>query len=224
MTGSTNGPLNRKELGQRLGEAMNRPAGAYASRRIGDFENPGAKSPPPPEALRGYARVFGDETEPGGVEPLERELLTLRRAIEALPPDAARPGRSRKTLAALVAALMAVTGGTVAMFLSTQAEDPPAAATFCARNTENKPASGTAGVVCARDVHLRPSPTAPAAESLGTVRSGDRFTVDRYSPTGAWVHGTVRLDDGREVAGWMEAGWFCPPAGTETPATACRRT
>lgn len=76
-------------------------------------------------------------------------------------------------------------------------------------------------MVCARDVRLRPSPGAPAGQAIGTVMSGDRFTIDRYSPTGTWVHGTAHLKGGVDAEGWMEAGWFCPPAGAASPATAC---
>ena len=219
--GVQNRPLNRKELGMLLGEAMQRPAGAYAARRVGDFENPQAKSPPPVDALRAYAQVFtGDEP----ADPLEQELLELRDGIDVTPaqpsPDDPAPARSRRRVA--LAGVLAVLAVAVALgvALATRSNAPPAPV-FCERNTESRPVVGDVAVVCARDVMLRPSPGAPAAQAIGTMMSGDRFTVDRYSSTGAWVHGTAHMKDGAEAEGWMEAGWFCPTAGADSPATAC---
>jgi hypothetical protein len=221
--GFRNRPLNRKEVGKLLGEAMNRPAGPYAARRVGDFENPEAKSPPPLDALRGYAQIFGN----GSAELLEDELLALRRGIDGPPPGPdgvadgdgdgePTAGRRRAVVAVTVAVGLAVI---VAAFFLGRA-DKPAEATFCPRDTEIRPAAGGLATVCARDVRLRPSPSAPSDQALGTVRSGDTFTVDRYSSTGSWVHGIAHLESG-DVEGWIEGGWFCPPAGTGSPATAC---
>ena len=211
--GLANRPLNRKELGQLLGEAMHRPGGAYAARRVGDFENPQAKSPPPADALRGYAQVFGN----GHAEPLEQELLTLRSGIDVTPPGGP-PGTPRRVLAVMVGVGLALAAVVAAYVVGK--DDNPAAATFCARDTETRPAVGGRATVCARDVRLRPSPSAPSDQALGTVRSGEEFTVDRYSSSGAWVHGTAHLEGG-DVDGWIEGGWFCPPSQTGSPATAC---
>lgn len=219
--GFRNRPLNRKEVGKLLGEAMNRPAGAYAARRVGDFENPEAKSPPPLDALRGYAQIFGN----GSAELLEDELLALRRGIDGPPPDPGAdsdngtdPADGRRRTVLIVAAFV-VLAAVVAAFLLGRA-DKPAEATYCARDTEIRPAAGGLATICARDVRLRPSPSAPSDQALGTVRSGDTFTVDRYSSTGSWVHGTAHLESG-DVEGWIEGGWFCPPAGSGSRATAC---
>lgn len=46
-----------------------------------------------------------------------------------------------------------------------------------------------------------------------------QFRMSTYSESGTRVEGTARLEDGREVRGWIQAGWFCPPAGTPTAAT-----
>ena len=221
--GVQNRPLNRKELGMLLGEAMQRPAGAYAARRVGDFENPQAKSPPPVDALRAYAQVFtGDEP----ADPLEQELLELRDGIDVPPAEAPpaeqapAPARSRRrvALAGVVAVLAVAVALAAAAAMRTT---PPPTPVYCERNTENRPAVGGVAVVCARDVMLRPSPGAPADQAIGTMMSGDRFTIDRYSPTGAWVHGTAHRKDGVDAEGWMEAGWFCPTAGGDGPASAC---
>ena len=222
-------PLNRKELGMLLGEAMRRPAGAYAARRVGDFENPHAKSPPPPDALRGYAQVFGrtrgvgsngelSDDRQDGVAALEDELLTLRKGIDASSPDdPATPTRRWKVVAG-ISAVMAI--GLVSAFLVAGGRDP-STKTFCARNTDIRPSPGSVGVICARDVRLRPSPDAPADQAVAELTSGQRFIVDRYTPSGAWVHGTTRLDNGEDVQGWIQSGWFCPPAGARSTASAC---
>jgi hypothetical protein len=242
-------PLNRKELGRLLGEVMKRPAGAYAARRVGDFENPQAKSPPPIEALLGYAHLFGRSTlPPYGSEPspderekmrpLENELLALRDGIRtptptAPPPSGPRPPAGPATAApdrskpvrrpvviAGVAAIAALLIGAGVIVVSGRTAKP-ARPTFCARNTDVRPAAGGVGVVCARDILLRPFPAAPSDQGVGTVQSGARFLVDRYTPSGTWVHGTARLKDGKDAAGWIEAGWFCPPERTSNPATVC---
>ena len=216
VSGLANRPLNRKELGKLLGEAMNRPAGPYAARRVGDFENPDAKSPPPPDALRGYAQVFGYTPDgDAGVEPLEHELLTLRDGIEAPPPEEVPPVRRRRAIVVIAGAVAVVVVAT-AVLLATRSGSP-AEETFCVRNVEAQPAAGAVGVVCARDVRLRPFPGAPADQALGTVVSGTKFEIDRFSSSGAWAHGTARLPDGG-TEGWIEGGWFCPP-GIESPAS-----
>ena len=222
MTGFESRPLNRKELGKLLGEAMNRPAGAYAARRVGDFENPEAKSPPPPDALRGYAQVFGaqvvgDPPDEDVSVPLEHELLALRDGIDTPPPPQAPPSR-RRTITLAVLAVVAVVAAGVILLVGRAGK--PAQETFCARNVEAQPAAGAVGVVCAREVRLRPFPGAPADQALGSVEAGTRFVIERFSSTGAWAHGSAQLSDG-EVEGWIEGGWFCPP-GVDSPATACK--
>lgn len=212
-SGLDNRPLNRKEMGRLLGEAMQRPAGAYAARRVGDFENAEAKSPPPPDALRAYAHIFGN----GRAEELEQVLLTLREGIGGPAGPAGRKRRRSVAAAAIVSGLGVA--AIVAVSLVNRSTQP-AAATFCARNVANRPAVGGRAVVCARDVLLRPSPGAPSDHALATVRSGDDFSVDRYATSGEWVRGTAHLAGG-DVAGWIEGGWFCPPTGTAIPATAC---
>ena len=103
---------------------MQRPAGGYAARRVGDFENPEAKSPPPPDALRAYARIFGgapatDADEHDGVAALEDELLSLRNGIDAPAPEAPpAPGRRWKVLAGLGAVIVL---GMLSMILIGQA-------------------------------------------------------------------------------------------------------
>jgi hypothetical protein len=211
-SGLDNRPLNRKEMGRLLGESMQRPAGAYAARRVGDFENAEAKSPPPPDVLRAYAHIFGN----GRAEDLEQQLLTLRDGIGG-PAAPAREKRRRRVAAAAIVSALGVAAIVAVSLVSRSAE--PAAAAFCARNVANRPAVGGRAIVCARDVLLRPSPGAPFDQALGTVRSGDEFTVDRYSTSGEWVRGTAHLTGG-DVAGWIEGGWFCP-TGTAIPATAC---
>ena len=219
-------PLNRKELGKLLGEAMQRPAGAYAARRVGDFENPEAKSPPPPDALRAYAQIFGrtpatDANQEDGVSALEDELLRLRNGIDARPPEApAAPGRRGNVLAGLGAVI--VIGLLSVIFIGRRDTPAPEPETFCARNVEIRPSPGSVGVICARDVRLRPSPEAPADEAVAVLASGQRFAIDRYYPNGAWVHGSARLDNGEDVQGWIQSGWFCPPPDASTPASACK--
>lgn len=187
---------------------MQRPAGGYAARRVGDFENPEAKSPPPPDALRAYARIFGgapatDADEHDGVAALEDELLSLRNGIDAPAPEAPpAPGRRWKVLAGLGAVIVL---GMLSMILIGQ-RDTPAPETFCVRNEGIRPSPGSVGVVCARDVRLRPSPEAPADQAVAVLASGQRFSIDRYLPTGGWVHGSARLDNGEQVEGWMQSG------------------
>ena len=229
-------PLNRKELGKLLGEQMRRPAGAYAPRRIADFESADAKSPPPPDVLRlGYAPLFGRATLPPYVdepsaeelertEALERELRGLRDGIgdstQSTPPP--RDHRLRRTFVLIAAAVVIVVTGLAAFTLGGRSEKT--AESFCVNDGAVRPSAGTVAVVCARDVQLRPFAGAPSEQALGLLVSGDRFVVERYSSTGAWVQGTARLKDGREVQGWIQAGWFCPPAGTPSDATACAQT
>lgn len=235
-------PLNRKELGRLLGDVMKRPAGPYAARRVGDFENPVAKSPPPIEALRGYAQLFGRTTappyatqpSPGEVETtkaLELELLVLRDGLDArwqgdapiaLVPAVSRRGRRRRAIAAgaLLAAIALGTG----VVLVVGRPGRSARQTFCVRNTEIQPSPGAVGIVCARDIRLRPFPGAPSDEALGTVEAGEQFLIDRYTPTGTWVHGTPRLKGENGRAGWIEAGWFCPSGSARSTATACATT
>ena len=224
-------PLNRKELGRYLGEVMRRPAGPYAGRRVGDFEDSKATSPAPAEVLRrGYAPLFGRTTppphssEPTPVElerinALEEELLTLRAAI--LQPR--HRAHIWKRIGVVSAAIMVAIGAVivVARSQSSRQEPLPTHETFCTRNTEIRPAVGSVAVICAREVRLRPAASAPADRTLATAQSGDQFVIDRYNSSGAWVHGTARLKNGREVEGWIEVGWFCPPVETPGPATAC---
>jgi hypothetical protein len=101
-------------------------------------------------------------------------------------------------------------------------EAPPQV--FCARNLENHPSSGSVAIVCARDVRLRRTPDEPAEAAIASVQSGDRFVIERYTPSGTWVRGAARLKDGREIDGWLQAGWFCPVDGSDSPATACGAT
>ena len=150
---------------------------------------------------------------------LEDELLSLRNGIDAPAPEAPpAPGRRWKVLAGLGAVIVV---GMLSMILIGQ-RDTPAPETFCARNEEIRPSPGSVGVVCARDVRLRPSPEAPADQAVAVLASGQRFSIDRYSPTGGWVHGSARLDNGEQVEGWMQSGWFCPPPGAPASASACK--
>lgn len=220
-------PLNRKQLGMLLGEAIKRPSGPYSARRVGDFENPLATSPPCAEVLHGYARLFGRTGPPPhaeGASPneqerigqLEQELLALRDGAD-VPALETPPAPWRwKAVAGLSAVLI------VAMAVLLIARpDASAQQTFCKRELEIQPSPGSVGVVCAREVLVRPSPGASADQSVGALESGDALVIDRYSPEGDWVF--VRLERGVEQ-GWIQSGWFCPSSGGSSGATACADT
>ena len=200
------------------GEAMNRPAGLYRAPGAGDLRaTPTPKARRPRTPCAATPRSSATRATHAGVERASSsELLTLRDGIEAPPPEEVPPVRRRRAIVVIAGAVAVVVVAT-AVLLATRSGSP-AEETFCVRNVEAAPAAGAVGVVCADDVRLRPFPGAPADQALGTVASGTKFEIDRFSSSGACAHGTARLPDGG-TEGWIEGGWFCPP-GIESPATA----